>query len=110
MEGKEEKASACAKEQTEENSATPKEDGCKTIKVEGQELDLEEKWLNDVLSGEDPGGESFEALFAKFASMKDRASGLNGDERKKYAEKVAIAFWRAMGGDEDEIEGLDSDE
>jgi len=28
---------------------------------------------------------------------------------KKYAEKVAIAFWRAMGGDEDEIDGLDDD-
>ncbi|XP_042911618.1 alpha- and gamma-adaptin-binding protein p34 isoform X2 [Parasteatoda tepidariorum] len=79
------------------------------VKVENDDLDLDEQLLSDVLSGEDPGGESFEALFDKFASMKDRAAGLNGEDRKKYAEKVAIAFWRAMGGDEDEIEGLDDD-
>ncbi|XP_055936325.1 alpha- and gamma-adaptin-binding protein p34-like isoform X1 [Argiope bruennichi] len=104
----EDKPSASGKEKG--NSSASNKDGCKTLKVEDLELDLEEKWL-DVLRGEDPGGESFEALFAKFASMKERASGLTGDDRKKYAEKVAIAFWRATGGNEDEIEGLDdSDE
>ena len=29
-------------------------------------------------------------------------------QRRDYAEKVAVAFWRAMGGAEDELE--DSDE
>ncbi|GFY46546.1 alpha- and gamma-adaptin-binding protein p34 [Trichonephila inaurata madagascariensis] len=92
------------------DSSSSEEKGCKTMNVDGEELGLEEHLLNNVLNGEDPGGESFEALFSKFASMKEKAAGLNNEEKKKYAEKVAIAFWRAMGGDEDEIEGLDDSE
>lgn len=38
--------------------------------------------------------------------MKERASSLPATERKDYAEKVAIAFWRALGGSEEEIAGL----
>ncbi|GFR19280.1 alpha- and gamma-adaptin-binding protein p34 [Trichonephila clavata] len=92
------------------DSSSSEEEGYKTMNVDGEELGLEQHLLNNVLNGEDPGGESFEALFSKFASMKEKAAGLNNEEKKKYAEKVAIAFWRAMGGDEDEIEGLDDSE
>lgn len=53
--------------------------------------------------GEDPGGENFEQLFAKFAEMKEHASKLSHDERKVYAEKVVMAFWDAIGGDEEEV-------
>ena len=30
-------------------------------------------------------------------------------DRKVFAEQVTMAFWRAIGGDEDELEGLDDD-
>ena len=36
------------------------------------EVLLEEQWLQKVLEQDDPGGESFEALFSKFASMKGK--------------------------------------
>ncbi|XP_038077867.1 alpha- and gamma-adaptin-binding protein p34-like [Patiria miniata] len=62
-----------------------------------------------ALGSEDPGEESFEGLFARMAAMKERAAGLSGEERKRYAEKVAVSFWKALGGDDDEVEGLDSD-
>ncbi|KAI8480784.1 hypothetical protein Bbelb_414690 [Branchiostoma belcheri] len=63
------------------------------------------------LANEYPGGESFEAMFDRMKDMKDKAANLPDQDRKAYAEKVAISFWRAMGGDEEEIEGLsDSDE
>ncbi len=39
-----------------------------------------------------------------------KASRLNDNERKLYAEKVTLAFWRAVGGDNEEIEGLDESE
>lgn len=66
--------------------------------------------LFESLGAEDPGGESFEKLFERFGRMKERASHLPPEERKKYAEQVAVAFWRAIGGDEDEIGNLsDSD-
>lgn len=52
---------------------------------------------------------AFEELFAKFVSLKSQAMSLNGDERKKFAEEVVTQFWRAMGQDEAELEGLDSD-
>ena len=42
--------------------------------------------------------------------MKQKAQDLPPEERKTYAEKMAIAFWRSIGGNEDEIAGLDSDE
>ncbi|XP_013393387.1 alpha- and gamma-adaptin-binding protein p34 [Lingula anatina] len=54
--------------------------------------------------------ETFEELFAKMRIMKETAESLPAEERKLYAEKVAISFWKAIGGDEDEIEGLDSDD
>ena len=31
------------------------------------------------------------------------------EDRKVFAEQVTMAFWRAIGGDEDELEGLDDD-
>lgn len=31
------------------------------------------------------------------------AQQLSHDERKNYAEKVVLAFWNAIGGDEDEV-------
>ncbi len=39
-----------------------------------------------------------------------KASRLNDSERRLYAEKVTLAFWRAVGGDNEEIEGLDESE
>ncbi|KAH8039694.1 hypothetical protein HPB51_008287 [Rhipicephalus microplus] len=53
---------------------------------------------------------SFEELFAKFKDMKVQADKLSGEERKKFAEKVAIQFWRAFGGEEDEVCGLSSED
>ncbi|XP_063599241.1 alpha- and gamma-adaptin-binding protein p34-like [Penaeus indicus] len=51
----------------------------------------------------------FENLFSSFEHLKRTASSLPPDQRRDYAEKVAVAFWRAMGGDEDEVDGLDSE-
>lgn len=61
------------------------------------------------LGQEEPEEESFEDLFMKLRDMKDHAATLPHDERKSYAEQVAVAFWKAMGGDDEEISGLDSD-
>lgn len=55
---------------------------------------------------EEPGGESFEQMFMRLQLMKEKAATLPQEERKVYAEQIAVAFWRAVGGDEDEIEGL----
>lgn len=66
--------------------------------------------LLQSLSNENPSSSSFEGLFQQFSEMKEKAAGLTGDERKKYAEKVVVAFWKALGQDSDEIEGLNSDE
>jgi len=52
--------------------------------------------------GEDP---SFEDLFAQITKMKDISNNLPDAERKAYAEKVALAFYKSIGGDtEDEEE------
>jgi hypothetical protein len=52
----------------------------------------------------------FEHLMMNLHDIRSKASGMTFDERKKYAENVVMNFWRSMGGDEDEINGLDDDE
>uniref|UniRef100_UPI00398E5455 alpha- and gamma-adaptin-binding protein p34 isoform X2 n=1 Tax=Pristiophorus japonicus TaxID=55135 RepID=UPI00398E5455 len=48
--------------------------------------------------------ENFERLFEKLKEMKDKAATLPHEQRKLHAEKVAKAFWMAIGGDREEIE------
>jgi len=55
---------------------------------------------------EGEGEVSFEELFSKFTEMKETASTLPPEQRKAYAEKVTLAFWKAIGGDDQEIEGI----
>jgi len=70
-------------------------------------LDVEIDALLEGKNGEIGEDANFEDLFAQFASIRDRSANLNPDERKAYAERVAIAFWKSMGGSDDEIDGLD---
>jgi len=60
--------------------------------------------LEDMMNDED--GDSFEEMFANMARMKEVAGQLPDEERKKFAEKVAMSFWRSLGGDESELDGL----
>ncbi|XP_012784258.2 alpha- and gamma-adaptin-binding protein p34 isoform X2 [Ochotona princeps] len=72
-------------------------------------LDLD---IQELASLTTRGGDldNFERLFSKLKEMKDKAATLPHEQRKLHAEKVAKAFWMAIGGDRDEIEGLSSDE
>jgi len=80
------------------------------LKKDGPSIDQEALFRmahSDETEG-DPGcGDvSFEELFSKFAEMKETAASLPPDQRKAYAEKVTFAFWRAIGGDDNEIAGI----
>ena len=48
--------------------------------------------------------EDFESLFANLVHFKETATGLPDEERRKFAEKVAMSFFNALGED-----GEDSD-
>uniref|UniRef100_A0A8C7HIH7 Alpha and gamma adaptin binding protein n=1 Tax=Oncorhynchus kisutch TaxID=8019 RepID=A0A8C7HIH7_ONCKI len=72
-------------------------------------LDLDIQELANLTAG-DADVENFERLFTKLKEMKDKALWLPPEQRKLHAEKVAKAFWTAIGGDQDEIEGLSSGE
>ena len=56
--------------------------------------------------GEGDDRDDFEALFAQFAQFKAGAAGLEGADRRKYAEQVTRQFWSALGGDPEELDGL----
>ncbi|KAL2093272.1 hypothetical protein ACEWY4_010584 [Coilia grayii] len=71
------------------------------------DMDIQE--LANLTAG-DADVENFERLFTKLKEMKDKASSLPHEQRKVHAEKVAKAFWMAIGGDQDEIDGLSSGE
>ncbi|CAL1540596.1 unnamed protein product [Lymnaea stagnalis] len=93
-------------------SCKPEEDILKIDEIDWKTLLGKDAKIDEdmPLTDNDVGVEEFEQLFMKLKVMKDRAENLPAEERKKYAEKVAISFWKAIGGDEDEIEGLgDSD-
>ncbi|XP_056110415.1 alpha- and gamma-adaptin-binding protein p34 [Rhinichthys klamathensis goyatoka] len=72
-------------------------------------IDIDIQELANLTAG-DADVENFERLFTKLKEMKDKASSLPHEQRKVHAEKVAKAFWMAIGGDQDEIEGLSSGE
>ncbi|XP_073994886.1 alpha- and gamma-adaptin-binding protein p34-like isoform X2 [Rhodnius prolixus] len=42
-------------------------------------------------------------LFSQLPMMKERASSMPSEQRKKFAEDVVLAYWKAIGGDKDEI-------
>lgn len=62
-----------------------------------EQLGLEES-LEELLDDDD-----FSQLFPKLADFKERISSLPELDRKTAAEQVVKAFWKAMGGDENEF-------
>ncbi|KAL3061468.1 hypothetical protein OYC64_009604 [Pagothenia borchgrevinki] len=94
--------------QTESTSNT--ETQVETVGDAMTDLDIQE--LANLTAG-DVDMDNFERLFSKLKEMKgiaDKASSLPHEQRKVHAEKVAKAFWTAIGGDDDEIDGLSSGE
>nr|CAB3219597.1 alpha- and gamma-adaptin-binding protein p34 [Phallusia mammillata] len=72
-----------------------------------------EKKIDSLLldsKGEDLEEEDFEGLFQKMHDLKKTADSLPTESKKAYAEKVVMAFWKALDGDKDEVYGLSSDE
>ena len=53
----------------------------------------------DSAAGE---SDDFETLFANMVAFKETAAGLPDEERRKFAEKVALSFYSALGGSSDE--------
>jgi len=57
--------------------------------------------------GSDDEDEDFGALFSQLASMREQSSNLQREDRKAYAEQVALAFYKAIGGgSEDEADPI----
>jgi len=60
---------------------------------------------DEDIVGDDEGVDddvTFDTLFSQLGNMKDKAAGLPDDQRRKYAENVALSFYKAMGGDEED--------
>ena len=76
-----------------------------TLETEGAE-GQEGKEKNSLLASGESDLQNFEELFGKLHDMKLHAQSLSDEGRKEYAEQVTIAFWKAMGMNDDEISGL----
>lgn len=46
----------------------------------------------------------FSSLFGQLQEMKQRVSSMSPDQRKACAEQAVLAFWKAIGGDDEEID------
>ncbi|CAG9819464.1 unnamed protein product [Phaedon cochleariae] len=72
-----------------------------------KEKDKTKKSSEKKLQGEDPFPvedlDEFAKLFAQIHTIKDSLGGMATSERKQYAEQMVTAFWKAIGGDEEEL-------
>ncbi|XP_046549922.1 alpha- and gamma-adaptin-binding protein p34-like [Haliotis rubra] len=93
-------------DKAEGGKETKKEKPCKDEIIDNL-LPEDDMALLASLGNEDAGEESFEEMFEKLRIMKEKAEVMPMDQRKAYAEKIAVSFWKAIGGDDDEIQGLD---
>ncbi|BHF68161.1 hypothetical protein SprV_0301119100 [Sparganum proliferum] len=50
--------------------------------------------------------EDFDSLFSQLLEIKSKAANMDVNERRKLAEKVTLKFWKALDGDDEEVEGL----
>ncbi|XP_017780288.1 PREDICTED: alpha- and gamma-adaptin-binding protein p34-like [Nicrophorus vespilloides] len=66
---------------------------------ENKNVDLDELLMDDT-------NDDFTDLFNKLHMMKDSIQSMPVKERKQCAEQVVSAFWKAIGGDEEEIADL----
>ena len=44
--------------------------------------------------------DNFEALFAQLSTFRDRSTNMRDEERKAFAESVAVQFFNAIGGED----------
>ena len=67
------------------------------LKNSEQNVEIEDKKDQnvDLIDGE------FENLMSKLSTFKQKSDDLPREERYAYAEKVALSFFSAMGGDEE---------
>lgn len=63
-----------------------------------------EHMLEGMMGGENA---DFGELFGQLLAMKEHAATLPANQRRAAAEELVTAFWKAMGGDPEEIDGLD---
>ncbi|KAF2882097.1 hypothetical protein ILUMI_24100 [Ignelater luminosus] len=75
-----------------------------TGKVDGSNNDINISLLNDFLT--DEGTDDFTELFSQLHMIKESIKSMPTSQRKQCAEQMVTAFWRAMGGDEEEISDI----
>lgn len=75
-----------------------------TGKVDGGNNDINISLLNDFLT--DEGADDFTELFSQLHMIKESIKSMPTSQRKQCAEQMVTAFWRAMGGDEEEISDI----
>lgn len=84
----------------------------KKININANEVNKAESSTDDekpektVEEDSDKDAFNFEDMLMNLSDYKSKASGLEFDERKKFAEDIVLKFWDAIGGDRDEIAGL----
>jgi len=100
-----------AEEQRSEASGERVANETRTKTKTKMEANLESMLGNIELNGDGAvEEENFEQLFNKMAQLKSHSQSMQIEDRKAFAEEVTMAFWRAIGGDEDELDGLDDDD
>lgn len=73
-------------------------------KIESSSFNCELVNRDDIFEDmADDGLDEFTELFGQLHMMKESIQSLPGSERKQCAEQMVTAFWKAIGGDDDEL-------
>jgi hypothetical protein len=54
-------------------------------------------------SDEEKLADDFDSLLTNLSEMRNKAASMSEEERKTYAEDVVKKFWKAIGGDEEDL-------
>ncbi|KRT80733.1 hypothetical protein AMK59_6354 [Oryctes borbonicus] len=82
-------------------ACTPGYNNLEKLSLHQNEEDFD-KLIDEVLL--DEGMDEFTELFGQLHTMKESIQSLSGSERKQCAEQMVTAFWKAIGGDDDELQ------
>ena len=79
-----------------------------SLKSSAKESEVKQDNLDDEADkNRDSVGGDFEELMSKLSSFKQTSDALPQNERYAFAEQIALSFYSAMGGEEEELDSLE---
>lgn len=91
-----------SEEKVKTQAAVKQEESSKT-EAKTENITASASKEKESASNEEKLADDFESLLTNLSEMRNKAASMSEEERKKYAEDVVKKFWKAIGGDEEDL-------